>query len=585
MHHIGSGEPLQTLLSAISDPVCGLDTESRITVWNDAAAEQLGYPPSEVEEQQIGELLSLAPEDERRIESLLADVETYTSAKPPDRSASVTATTATGNQVAVELSTAGAQYGTVLLVMDLQPLSAREIDLTDELEVYRQAVEESMDMLAAADQNHRFLFANERYRKFHGIEDPVEGKRVADLLPIETYLWDVESTVDHLTNGESMQFETERQGPDGSVHDLDVRYYPIETGSGDVEGAVAALRDITELKSRARSLRESWETYSDLVEGIPDPIVVYRDGDIVEVNHAACRLLGYAEEDLRELAYDDVVYETGTSWIESRLGSEAGSVIFETEYQTRDGERLPVEVAANRMEYFGSDATLTVGRDLSDRREYQRELEAANARLEEFAAVVTQDLRNPLTVARGWTDIVQESGSLDGLSKVRAALDRMEEIIDYTYTLAQEGDSIGHLTEIELAEIVRQSFHAVQARAATLENEVGCTIEADHGRLSYLFEMLFENSIERANTAITIRVDQLANGPGFYVTDDGPKPSLVDQPSTARSAHLGGSGTEAMDMSAVRRIANAHGWHFRIRNGADGGARFEFHGVETCTTA
>ena len=586
MHRIGSGEPLQTLLSSISDPVCGLDDACQITVWNEVAADQLGYPPSEAEGEPFGDLLSLDPDDEQRLADVVGEIETYTGTQTPDRSVSVTGTTATGNRVEIELSTAGAQYGTVLLVMELRPLSARDVEVTNELEVYRQAVEESMDMLAAADQNLRFLFANERYREFHGIEEPVEGKRVSDLLPIETYHGDVASTIDSLRNGETLQFETERQGPDGSVHDLDVRYYPIETDSGAVEGAVAALRDITELKSRARSLRESWETYSDLVEGIPDPIVVFREaGDVVEVNRAACRLLGYAEGELYDLSYDDVVYEAGTSWIESRLGDEAGAVIFETDYRTRDGERLPVEVAATRVEYFGGEATLTVGRDLADRREYQRELEAANARLEEFAAVVTQDLRNPLTVARGWTDIVREADSLEGLSKVEGALDRMEEIIDYTYTLAQEGDSIGHLTDVDLAEIVRQSFHAIQTRAVTLKNEVTCTIEADHGRLSYLFETLFENCIERANDEITITVGHLANGPGFYVADDGPKPEFVDRPSTRRSAHLGGAGATEVDTNAVRRIANAHGWHFRIRDGTDGRTRFEFHGVETCQTA
>ena len=103
-------------------------------------------------------------------------------------------------------------------------------------------------------------------------------------------------------------------------------------------------------------------------------------------------------------------------------------------------------------------------REITGRKQRECELERANERLEEFASVISHDLRNPLNVARGHLELAQETparAQTEGsqhLDTVDSALDRMEAIIDDVLTLAREGRSIGETGLVELATSARAAW-------------------------------------------------------------------------------------------------------------------------------
>jgi PAS domain S-box-containing protein len=580
MESPGGGETLDSVLKAMSDPACGLDEAGRITDWNDAARTAFGYSNAEAMGEPVDTLLGLNANDRDRVESLLAEPELGNGSEERG-SAQITLTKADGTTTDVTLRPVGRRSGSLLCLFERRAKPRFEASDTTEgdLAIYRRAVEESADLLAATDRDERILFANERYREFHGIDGPVAGEPLADVLSMNVYE-EVQPRIDRALSGETLQFETQRRDATGTTHDLNVRYYPIENGEGEIEAAVATLRDVTELKSRATALKDAWETYSELVEGIPDPIVLFDgDGEILEVNRAACQLLGRSERSLLETPLEEHLYEDRTAWIDAQVEGATEAVVFEAEFVTDTGETVPVEIAATRIDYFGTEATLTVARDLTDRKAYERQLEEANARLEEFAAVLTQDLRNPLTVAQGWTDIAREADNEEALDQIADSLDRIEQVIDYTFTLAREGDNIGQYSTVDLSTVVDRSWHAVGNSADTLKNRIEQNVRGDDGRLGYLFETVFRGSVERTDGPVTVAVDELDMGDGFYVADDGP-----GHPTDRRSgwsAHVGTPEGCDFDVKVLRRIADAHGWRLRVRESAGGGARFEFHGVET----
>jgi len=85
-------------------------------------------------------------------------------------------------------------------------------------------------------------------------------------------------------------------------------------------------------------------------------------------------------------------------------------------------------------------------------------------------------------------------------------------------------------------------------------------------------------TVEPVPADVTVRVGDLEDG--FYVEDDGP-----GIPPERRDAVLEPGYSTAPDgtgfgLNIVQRIAEAHGWTLSITDGADGGARFEFTGVE-----
>jgi signal transduction histidine kinase len=66
---------------------------------------------------------------------------------------------------------------------------------------------------------------------------------------------------------------------------------------------------------------------------------------------------------------------------------------------------------------------------------------------------------------------------------------------------------------------------------------------------------------------------------GFYVEDDGPGIPPEERDEVLEQGYSGDTGT-GLGLAIVDRIADAHGWAVTITDGIDGGARFEFTGVE-----
>jgi len=208
----------------------------------------------------------------------------------------------------------------------------------------------------------------------------------------------------------------------------------------------------------------------------------------------------------------------------------------------------------------------------------QRELEHQIARLDEFAGIVSHDLRNPLSVAKGHLQLARQDpdATADDLQQVEDALDRMSDIIDDLLTLARAGERPDDLGPVALEEFVRSCWATVQTADATLETDLEGSIEADENRLAQLFENLFRNAVEHGGDDVTVTVDTLPDG--FYVVDDGPGVPAADREAVF-DADYSTDGGAGLGLSIVAEIADAHDWTVTAVAGSEGGARFEVTGV------
>ncbi|EMA57833.1 sensor histidine kinase [Halorubrum lipolyticum] len=211
----------------------------------------------------------------------------------------------------------------------------------------------------------------------------------------------------------------------------------------------------------------------------------------------------------------------------------------------------------------------------------QAELRRERDRLEEFASVVSHDLRNPLSVVRGRADLAARAHPDDEhLAEIEPALDRMDEIIEETLTLAREGKSVDEVEDVDLAECARECWSRVDTADATLRVDRSVTVRADRDRLSHVFENLFRNSVEHGGRDVTVRVGALDGEDGFYVEDDGagiPESDVDRVRETGFTSSPDGTG---FGLAIADRIAEAHGWKLRVEDGDEGGARFVIRGID-----
>lgn len=209
-------------------------------------------------------------------------------------------------------------------------------------------------------------------------------------------------------------------------------------------------------------------------------------------------------------------------------------------------------------------------------------LKQREARLEEFAGVVSHDLRNPLSVATARVELAQDGHDSEHLRHARDALDRMDVLIENLLSLARADETVGTLEPVALGSVVRGAWSTVDTGDATLAVDTDLTVRANRPRLQQLLENLVRNALEHGvpdeegDGSLRVRVGALDGG--FFVADNGTgmaadrRERLFDRGATGEHVGLG--------LRIVAEVVEAHGWTVQATESKTGGARFEIAGVE-----
>ena len=362
---------------------------------------------------------------------------------------------------------------------------------------------------------------------------------------------------------------------------------------------------LEETVSRLRTdetLRAERDRLLALFENVPDAAVAYdyADGDpVVErVNTAFEETFGYDAERIVGESIDEYIVPPDPDTVDeaeelNELLREGENVRREVTRRTVDGDRhFILHVVPIRLDEANASG-FAIYTDVTERREREATLRRQNDRLDEFSAIVSHDLRNPLSVAEGYLELAHETGEEAHLDRVGDALDRMDELVTGLLSLAREGRTVGETRTESLAALATDAWESVETGDAVLVVESDLTCEVDPNRLRELFENLFRNAVEHGTTAgqpapddapLTVRVGDMefrsADESGFYVEDDGVGFDDEALDRLFESGYTTAPDGTGLGLAITRHIAEAHGWAVRAMSGEDGGARFEFRLAE-----
>jgi signal transduction histidine kinase len=244
-------------------------------------------------------------------------------------------------------------------------------------------------------------------------------------------------------------------------------------------------------------------------------------------------------------------------------------------------------------------------RDVTDLEHSRRHLATQNERLDQVASTISHDLRNPINVADGHAEMLEErfeESELDGdgadraeesLATIRRSHRRMTEIVDDVLTIAREGTTVEETEPVSLEAVATEAWVTVGTGSASLEVVADGTVHADRSRLVTVLENLFRNAVEHGSTnpASQARQDAVEHGStstadvtvtveptpdGFAVADDGPgidehvRKRVFDDGYTTEPENTG------LGLSIVRTMAESHGWTVALDETYIEGARFVF---------
>lgn len=228
--------------------------------------------------------------------------------------------------------------------------------------------------------------------------------------------------------------------------------------------------------------------------------------------------------------------------------------------------------------------------DITEQKAREQQLQAQNEHLDEFASIVSHDLRSPLNVAKGRLTIAERECDTEQLAAADDALTRMESLIDDLLTLARNSQTIEATEPIELENVAKTAWTYSDVDDCTLQTAIPAdvTIPADRDRLLQVFENLYVNAADHNETPVDVRVGLLgdetlrsADGQrtGFYVADDGTGIPPDDREEIFESGYSTTTEGTGFGLAIVQDIVTAHGWEIAVTDSDGGGARFEITGV------
>jgi len=465
------------------------------------------------------------------------------------------------------------------------------------------------DVAFYIDEEGRYVdfIAGEESPLLHSEADTMRGERMHDLLPASVADQFVRTVREVLESGEMQTLEYELAVQTG-VEWFEARIAPLKTAT-DPHMVLWVARKITEQKEREKALealhnvsttiqaaKTVEEVCEQTVRAAEDVLsfdmctIVMRDGEWL-VPYAVSE--GAPENGSRRMHIDQGLagktYRTGDSYILDEVTPDDETDPATDTY--RSGLSIPIgkhgvfqathtEVNAfSKEDQALAELLISHTEQAIDRIERERELTEQKDRLDEFASLISHDLRNPLNVAALRLDLARQQQENPHLADVEQALSRMERLIEDLLVLARQGEAVGEQQPVQLQEVITECWHNVDTARGSLDCNLSGEIQADRSRLASVLENLFRNALEHGSDDVTVTVGPLPDG--FYIADDGPGITPDERERVFESGYSTTSDGTGFGLAIVREVVEAHGWEITVTESDEGGARFEITGVKS----
>ncbi len=347
----------------------------------------------------------------------------------------------------------------------------------------------------------------------------------------------------------------------------ETRKFSLDIHSNDEVGDLcSAFRQMTmELNLRDREREELLKELSEreqnlrtLTENAHDGILVNLDGRHVFANRYIADMLGYTVDEIRNTGIDDLVHPDERRKVldrfKARMNDKNPQNHYETLFVSKNGDAVPVEITAAKTLWHGRPAGMVIVRDITRRKEFEkqlqahqehleelvrnrtRELEQTNKELEAFSYSVSHDLRAPLRGIGGFSQLLideythqLDSEGQDYLNRVHAAAIHMSRLIDDLLQLSKITKLEMRVKPIDMSALVEAVVARQRDKEPQREVEVriqpGMQAQGDPNLVEIAMHNLVENAwkytqhVEHAKVEIGCTTeDGVAT---FFVRDNG----------------------------------------------------------------
>ena len=378
----------------------------------------------------------------------------------------------------------------------------------------------------------------------------------------------------------------------------------IKDENGTVYGAVVALHDITEQNKIEKLLAFNEKRFRGIFNATHQLMgFLDVDGNIIETNDTSLKFAGAKAEDVIGKKFWDGPwwYHSKTEQVRLQVAfSEAKTgrlVQYETTHINAEGKQITI--LFNLKPLFDDDenviAIISEGRPIQDIADARKRLNEKNEELQQFAALASHDLKEPLRMIKSFMQLLKKNYAVKLDDKANKYIDfavdgaeRMnsfiKDLLAYSNTGSEEIPREQVNTQTLVDDIAGMQKAVLLEKSAVLKYENLPTIIAHKTPLTLVLQNLINNALKyqpvNANPIITITAEDKKDYWQFAVKDNGigiEEQYLIKIFDLFKRLHVNGeySGT-GMGLATCKKIVQQHGGNIWVTSKPGQGSTFYF---------
>jgi len=103
------------------------------------------------------------------------------------------------------------------------------------------------------------------------------------------------------------------------------------------------------------------------------------NGNILDVNKEAIKTLGYSRQELQKMNFEDLKTSKYLNSVKENIDKiiKQGTLVYESENLTKDGKTIFLEFSSRIIRYKGKQVIFSIGRNITERKEFERKILSA----------------------------------------------------------------------------------------------------------------------------------------------------------------------------------------------------------------